>query len=155
MTNIFLLRFHEKLRTTGSIIEYFGENQIFFENSCFFTCILKNMWYNVLVSDFNGTICGYGGIGRRASFRCWWGQPRGGSSPLIRTIPRVLIGFEMFYKHSRFFIAFNQYADSFHSSMSILIIFLLFLFAVFRMSCVTSIFRERLHKLGVKIVFTD
>ena len=78
-----------------------------------------------------------------------------GSNPVTSTIPRVLIGFEMFYKHSRFFIAFNQYADSFHSSTSILIIFLLFLFAVFRMSCVTSIFRERLHKLGVKIVFTD
>ena len=77
------------------------------------------------------------------------------ASPSAGTIPRVLIGFEMFYKHSRFFIAFNQYADSFHSSTSILIIFLLFLFAVFRMSCVTSIFRERLHKLGVKIVFTD
>lgn len=27
-----------------------------------------------------------GGIGRRASFRCWWGQPRGGSSPLPGTI---------------------------------------------------------------------
>lgn len=78
-----------------------------------------------------------------------------GSNPVIPTIPRVLIGFEMFYKHSRFFIAFNQYADNFYSPPSILIIFLLFLFAVFRMSCVTSIFRERLLKVGVKIVFTD
>ena len=73
----------------------------------------------------------------------------------VSAIPRVLIGFEMFYKHSRFFIAFNQYADNFYSSPSILIIFLLFLFALFRMSCVTSIFRERLLKVGVKIVFTD
>ena len=79
----------------------------------------------------------------------------GGSNPPSPTIPRVLIGFEMFYKHSRFFIAFNQYADNFYSPPSILIIFLLFLFAVFRMSCVTSIFRERLLKVGVKIVFTD
>lgn len=78
-----------------------------------------------------------------------------GSNPVIPTIPRVLIGFEMFYKHSRFFVVFNQYADSFHSSPSILIIFLLFLFAVFRISCVTSMFRERLLKVGVKIVFTD
>lgn len=78
-----------------------------------------------------------------------------GSNPVIPTIPRVLIGFEMFYKHFRFFIAFNQYADNFYSPPSILIIFLLFLFAVFRMSCVTSIFRERLLKVGVKIVFTD
>ena len=83
------------------------------------------------------------------------GRDAAGSSPVTPTIPRVLIGFEMFYKHSRFFIAFNQYADNFYSPPSILIIFLLFLFAVFRMSCVTSIFRERLHKLGVKIVFTD
>lgn len=82
-------------------------------------------------------------------------QVAAGSNPVTPTIPRVLIGFEMFYKHSRFFIAFNQYADSFHSSTSILIIFLLFLFAVFRMSCVTSIFHERLLKVGVKIVFTD
>lgn len=29
-----------------------------------------------------------------------------GSNPVTSTIPRVLIGFEMFYKHSRFFIAF-------------------------------------------------
>lgn len=28
---------------------------------------------------------GCGGIGRRAGFRCLWGQPRGGSSPLIRS----------------------------------------------------------------------
>lgn len=83
------------------------------------------------------------------------GATHAGSSPVIRTIPRVLIGFEMFYKHSRFFVVFNQYADSFHSSPSILIIFLLFLFAVFRISCVTSMFRERLLKVGVKIVFTD
>ena len=27
-----------------------------------------------------------GGIGRRAGFRCQWGQPRGGSSPLLSTI---------------------------------------------------------------------
>ncbi len=27
---------------------------------------------------------GCGGIGRRAGFRCLWGQPRGGSTPLIR-----------------------------------------------------------------------
>ena len=26
-----------------------------------------------------------GEIGRHASFRCWWGQPRGGSSPLLGT----------------------------------------------------------------------
>lgn len=83
------------------------------------------------------------------------GRGAAGSSPVTPTIPRVLIGFEMFYKHSRFFIAFNQYADNFYSSPSILIIFLLFLFAVFRMSCVTSIFHERLLKVGVKIVFTD
>ena len=82
-------------------------------------------------------------------------QVAAGSNPVTPTIPRVLIGFEMFYKHSRFFIAFNQYADNFYSSPSILIIFLLFLFAVFRMSCVTSIFHERLLKVGVKIVFTD
>lgn len=56
-----------------------------------------------------------------------FGEQFTGSSPVIRTIPRVLIGFEMFYKHSRFFIAFNQYADNFYSSPSILIIFLLFL----------------------------
>ena len=31
------------------------------------------------------TSCGCGGIGRRAGFRCQWGQPRGGSNPLIRT----------------------------------------------------------------------
>src|SRR5438270_1978212 len=31
---------------------------------------------------------GCGGIGRRARFRSVWGQPRGGSSPLIRIIPR-------------------------------------------------------------------
>ena len=65
------------------------------------------------------------------------GRDAAGSSPVTPTIPRVLIGFEMFYKRSRFFIVFNQYADSFHNSPSILIIFLLFLFAVFRMSCVT------------------
>ena len=59
------------------------------------------------------------------------------------------------FDDTRFFIALNQYADSFYSSPSILIIFLLFLFAVFRMSCVTSMFRERLLKVGVKIVFTD
>ena len=27
-----------------------------------------------------------GGISRRAGFRCQWGQPRGGSSPLLSTI---------------------------------------------------------------------
>src|SRR4051794_13156941 len=31
------------------------------------------------------TASGCGGIGRRAAFRSPWGQPRGGSSPLIRT----------------------------------------------------------------------
>ena len=31
---------------------------------------------------------GSGGIGRRASLRGWWGQPRGGSSPLRRTTSR-------------------------------------------------------------------
>ena len=28
-----------------------------------------------------------GGIGRRASFRCWYSQGCGGSSPLLGTIP--------------------------------------------------------------------
>ena len=78
-----------------------------------------------------------------------------GSNPVTSTIPSVLTEFERFCMTLGFFIALNRYADSFHSSPSILIIFLLFLFAVFRMSCVTSIFRERLHKLGVKIVFTN
>ena len=32
------------------------------------------------------TTRGCGGIGRRAGFRCQWGQPRGGSNPLIRTL---------------------------------------------------------------------
>ena len=31
-------------------------------------------------------LCRGGGIGRRASFRCWWGQPRAGSSPALGTI---------------------------------------------------------------------
>ena len=31
------------------------------------------------------------------------GRGAAGSSPVTPTIPRVLIGFEMFYKHSRFF----------------------------------------------------
>ena len=30
-------------------------------------------------------ICGYGGIGRRASFRCWSSQGGAGSSPVTRT----------------------------------------------------------------------
>jgi hypothetical protein len=33
---------------------------------------------------YTGTPRGCGGIGRRARFRSVWGQPRGGSSPLIR-----------------------------------------------------------------------
>ena len=33
---------------------------------------------------YNGRPRGCGGIGRRARFRSVWGQPRGGSSPLIR-----------------------------------------------------------------------
>src|SRR6267143_4539607 len=32
-----------------------------------------------------------GGIGRHARFRVWWGQPRGGSSPLFGTTPQRLI----------------------------------------------------------------
>src|SRR3982750_3127194 len=31
--------------------------------------------------------CPGGGIGRRTSFRCWRSQGRGGSSPLLGTIP--------------------------------------------------------------------
>lgn len=36
-------------------------------------------------------ICRGGGIGRHASFRCLWGQPRGGSSPLLGTKPSNII----------------------------------------------------------------
>src|SRR4028118_2039828 len=32
-------------------------------------------------------LCPGGGIGRRTSFRCWRSQGRGGSSPLLGTIP--------------------------------------------------------------------
>src|SRR5712691_7142434 len=35
---------------------------------------------------YNGFPRGCGGIGRRARFRSVWGQPRGGSSPLIRIV---------------------------------------------------------------------
>src|SRR5690606_4374416 len=35
--------------------------------------------------------CRGGGIGRRAGFRCQWGQLRGGSSPLLGTILKALL----------------------------------------------------------------
>lgn len=35
-------------------------------------------------------MCGYGGIGRRAGFRCQSGQLGAGSTPVIRTILVVL-----------------------------------------------------------------
>ena len=38
-----------------------------------------------MITQLNN-ICGYGGTGRRASFRCWLGQLSAGSIPVIRTI---------------------------------------------------------------------
>ena len=50
-------------------------------------------WQNKLVwlecaftLAFTAFLCRGGEIGRHASFRCWWGQPRGGSNPLLGTI---------------------------------------------------------------------
>ena len=36
-------------------------------------------------TDGLSSLCGCGGIGRRAALRALWGKPRGGSSPLSRT----------------------------------------------------------------------
>ena len=43
----------------------------------------------LLPSALNGASCPDGGIGRRTSFRCWRSQGRGGSSPLLGTIPSL------------------------------------------------------------------
>ena len=49
------------------------------------------------------------------------GRDAAGSSPVTPTIPRVLIGFEMFYKHSRFFIAFfsSQHTHNEHLHLAL------------------------------------
>ena len=44
-------------------------------------------------ASFDYDTCPGGGIGRRAGFRCQWGQPRGGSNPLLGTKQLILLVF--------------------------------------------------------------
>ena len=64
------------------------------------------------ISPWRDRSCGCGGIGRRAGFRCQWGQPRGGSSPLIRIGSTENRGFPDLGKRFLFFYFFIFTVDS-------------------------------------------